>query len=104
MINSGDDAFLPIVAKLRLLFEDSVTERPLYWSTDTTFPFGYSYRFDDGGDGLYALLVNETAPLILATNPSLDRISAGSLDPRNLHVPREDLCQALKSMSLKVNP
>jgi hypothetical protein len=102
-LTTEDDLYTPIVARLRYLMEDTVTERPLYWSTATSFSFGYTYRFGDGEGGLLRVVSDEIGPRFLADHPELDRFSdhvvaPDHLDPNEGHAA---YCDELRTASVR---
>jgi hypothetical protein len=99
-LKTEDDAYYPIVARLRYLMEDTVTERPLYWSTATPFSFGYTYRFGDGEGGLLRVLSDEIGPRFLADHPELDRFKGHVVSPDRLTMDRESYCDMLRTASV----
>jgi hypothetical protein len=99
-LKTEDDAYYPIVARLRYLMDDTVTERPLHWSTATPYSFGYTYRFGDGEGGLVRVMSDELGSQFLADHPELDRFTDHLVSPDHLTVDRTTYCDTLRNASL----
>jgi len=85
---------------IRFLFEDSVSDKPLNWSTHVPFSFGFSHRFTP--DFFPTLLRDELGPELLANYPQLRVFKQDKVTLENLKISREEFFARLKALAREV--
>jgi len=89
-LKTRNQKYYPALAKLRYLLEDSVEEKPIFWSISKSSPFGDSYDFGDGQGGFSEVLSNGLQQRFLADYPEFAHLFQD-------HISESDLCQKLKA-------
>ena len=99
MADQGPNTFK--FMNIRFLFEDSVSEKPVSWSTHKPYPFGESYRFSP--EFFNEVLEKEIGPGFLKAHPELNFFKDGRMTAANLTIPLDQFLAKLQAYSLQVN-